>query len=197
MEFQDVIRKRRMVRNFKPDPVPTELIDQLLEMARRGPSAGFTQGQDFVVVTEPALKRKIADICMEAAYVSAGFHQFVSQAPVLIVPCTNEGAYHRRYQETDKVDQDGEEINWPVPYWYMDIGCAVMTILLGAVDLGLAAAFAGAPGLADLRQTLNIPDEVDPMGVIPIGYPAEDKRSPSLKRGRRASREVIHRERWT
>jgi nitroreductase len=186
-----------MVRNFRPDPVAPELIDQVLDLARHGPSAGFTQGQDFIVVTDSRLKHELAEICHESNYVKAGFHRFVSEAPVLIVPCTNEAAYHRRYQESDKLGDQGNEIDWPVPYWYMDIGCAVMTILLGVVDLGLAAGFVGAPQLSELRAALEIPDEVDPMGVIPIGYPAEDKRSPSIKRGRRDRREVIHHQKWT
>jgi nitroreductase len=78
----------------------------------------------------------------------------------------------------------------------VDAGCAVMTLLLAAVNEGLAAGFAGAKDLDALRSVLNIPTEVTPVGVIPIGHPAPDKRSPSLKRGRRSSDDVVHRERW-
>ncbi len=186
-----------MVRNFRPDPVPGEVIDRILDLARRGPSAGFTQGQDFVVVTRPDLKQKIAETCSEAAYVRSGFDPFISGAPVLIVPCTNEAAYHRRYAEPDKARGDDSEMVWPVPYWYMDVGCAVMTILLAAVDQGLAAGFAGSRDLDEFRAILGIPDEVSPVGVIPIGYPAPDKPSPSLKRGRRPESQVVHREVWS
>lgn len=196
MEFTEVVYKRRMVRNFAAEPVAAEAIDRILDLARRGPSAGFSQGQDFVVVTRPDLKQAVAALCGEARYTERGFDPFVSRAPVLIIPCTTEAAYHRRYQEADKLKADGTEIDWPVPYWFMDVGCAVMTILLAAVDEGLAAAYAGVPDLAALRQLLGIPDEVHPVGVIPIGHPAPDKPSPSLKRGRRPKREVIHREGW-
>ena len=82
--------------------VPQETIQRILDLARRNPSAGFTQGQDFVVVTRPETKQAIARLCGEEDYVEAGFHPFISGAPVLIVPCTNEAAYHRRYQEPDK-----------------------------------------------------------------------------------------------
>ncbi len=78
----------------------------------------------------------------------------------------------------------------------MDVGCAVMLILLGAVDEGLAAGFAGAHDLDALRQLLGIPADVTPVGVIPIGHPAPDKRSPSLRRGRKPKEEVIHHESW-
>ncbi|MDT8307246.1 MAG: nitroreductase family protein, partial [Anaerolineae bacterium] len=140
MDFYETVGKRRMVRNFTDEPVAAEALTRILDAARRGPSAGFTQGQDFVVVTDPEKKGAIARLCHEEGYVEAGFDPFLSRAPVLIVPCTNENAYHRRYQESDKVDDEGHEINWPVPYWFMDIGCAVMLILLAVVAEGLAAA---------------------------------------------------------
>ncbi len=196
MEFSDLIQKRRMVRNFKPDPIDPATVERILAVAQRGPSAGFTQGQDFVVVTDAEMKRQIARLCHEESYVESGFDPFISGAPVLIIPCTTEAAYHRRYQQADKVDDDGNEINWPVPYWFMDVGCGVMLILLAVIDEGLAAGFAGAHDLNALRNLLGIPAEVSPVGVIPIGYPAPDKRSPSLKRGRRPSRDVVHQEKW-
>ena len=73
MDFIDVVRKRRMVRNFTEAPVSPEAIDRILDLARRGPSAGFTQGQDFIVVTDPATKKVIAEICGEAEYTGFGF----------------------------------------------------------------------------------------------------------------------------
>jgi nitroreductase len=196
MEFAEVVKKRRMVRNFTSDPVDPAVIDRILDLARRAPSAGYTQGQTFVVVTEPELRREIARLCDEEFYVAAGMHPFISSAPVLVVPCTSEAAYHRRYQEQDKVQDDGTEIHWPIPYWYMDIGCAVMTLLLAVVDEGLAAGFAGAGDYDEMRALLGIPPDVTPVGVIPIGHPAHDVPSPSLKRGRKLLESVVHRERW-
>lgn len=197
MEFSEVVRKRRMVRHFTPEPVAPEVIDRMLDLARHAPSAGFTQGQSFIVVTRPELKREIARLCGEdEGYISAGFHPFISEAPVLVVACTSEAAYHRRYQEPDKLKEDGTEIEWPVPYWHMDIGCAVMILLLAAVDEGLAAGFAGSHDLDALRKLLGMPAEVTPVGVIPIGHRAPDVPSPSLKRGRKSDADYIHREQW-
>lgn len=196
MEFADVMHKRRMVRNFSTETVDEAAVERILAAAQRGPSAGFTQGQDFIVLRDPALKRQVAAACTEEAYIEKGFDAFISGAPLLIVPCTNEQAYHRRYQEVDKVNEDGSEIVWPVPYWFMDVGCAVMLILLAVVDEGLAAGYAGFKDLDLARQILGIPAEVTPVGVIPIGYPAPDKRSPSLKRGRRPLAKVVHEEGW-
>ncbi|HKP53794.1 MAG TPA: nitroreductase family protein [Chloroflexia bacterium] len=196
MEFTEVVHKRRMVRHFTDEPVAPEIVERMLDLARHAPSAGFTQGQSFVVVTRQDLKMEIAKLCGEEAYVERGFHPFVSGAPVLVVPCTSEAAYHRRYQEPDKINEDGLEIVWPVPYWHMDIGCAVMILLLAVVDEGLAAGFAGAHDLDALRALLNIPSEVTPVGVIPIGHRAPDVPSPSLKRGRKPQEEHVHYEQW-
>jgi nitroreductase len=196
MEFRNLVLKRRMVRNFTDEPVAPELVKEILDLARHAPSAGFTQGQSFVVVMRPELRRAIAELLGETEYVAGGFHPFVSRAPVLIIPCISEAAYHHRYQETDKLMDDGSEIDWPVPYWHMDIGCAVMLVLLAAVDLGLDAGFAGVWDLDGLRALLGIPDDVMPIGVIPIGYRAPDVPSPSLKRGRKPESEYAHWEHW-
>jgi nitroreductase len=196
MEFRDTVLKRRMVRNFADQPIDPTMIDRILELTRHAPSAGFTQGQSFLVVTRAELKEAIAATCEEREYVQSGFAPFISKAPTLLVPCTSEAAYHRRYQEADKVNEDGTEIVWPVPYWFMDIGCAVMIALLAAIDEGLVAAFAGSKDLDTLRSLLSIPAEVTPVGVIALGHRAPDTPSPSLKRGRKPDEEYIHREHW-
>lgn len=196
MEFRDTVLKRRMVRNFADRPVDPAIVDRILNLTRHAPSAGFTQGQSFVVVTRPELKEAIAEACGEAEYVQSGFAPFISKAPVLLIPCTSEAAYHRRYQEPDKLNEDGTEIVWPVPYWFMDIGCAVMIALLAAVDEGLVTAFAGSHDLDAFRALLNIPAEVTPVGVIALGYRALDVPSPSLKRGRKPDADYLHREGW-
>ena len=196
MEFKDVVLKRRMVRNFADKPVAPEIIARIIELSRHAPSAGFTQWQSFVVVTKPELRKAIADTCQEEEYVKSGFAPFISKAPVLLIPCTSEAAYHRRYQEPDKVNEDGSEIIWPVPYWFMDIGCAVMIALLAALDEGLVTAYAGSKDLDTLRSLLNMPAEVTPVGVIAVGYRAPDVPSPSLKRGRKPDQEYVHYEGW-
>jgi nitroreductase len=199
MDLADVVLRRRMVRHFSAEPAAPEAVERILALARHVPSAGFTQGQSFVVVTDPARRVAIARLCHEEEYTAGGFHPFISEAPVLLIPCTSEAAYHRRYQEPDKVDDAGSETEWPVPYWHMDVGCAVMLVLLAAVNEGLAAGFAGAPTSADLqglRDLLGIPADVIPVGVIPLGHRAPDVPSPSLRRGRTPDAAYLHRERW-
>ena len=196
MELKDAILKRRMVRNFADKPIDPQIIERIVDLTRHAPSAGFTQGQSFIVVTQPELRKAIADTCQEKEYVKGGFDPFISKAPVLLIPCTSELAYHRRYQETDKVNDDGTEIVWPVPYWFMDIGCAVMIALLAALDEGLVTALVGSKDLDTLRSLLSIPAEVTPVGVIAVGYRAADVPSPSLKRGRKPDQDYVHYETW-
>jgi len=196
MQFHDVVRKRRMVRHFTAEPVPGEVVDRLIEAAQHAPSAGFSQGISFVAVTEEAMRKRVAELAGEEIYVRGGMHPFISEAPVQIVICASEQVYKERYREPDKKAPDEEEMEWPVPYWHTDAGCALMLILLAAVDEGLAGAFVGNWRQQELRDLLGIPAHFDPVGIALIGHPAPDVPSPSLKRGRRPLAEVLHREHW-
>jgi len=197
MEFDHVVLKRRMVRNFQPNPVKKETVDKILRLASHSPSAGFSQGWAYVVVTNKETKKEIGRLQGEEDfYAGKRFHKFVSEAPVLIIVCVSEKLYHDRYREADKLQADGTEIEWPTPYWHFDIGCASMLIFLAAVNEGLASAFTGVFRVAEMKKLLGIPEYFHPVGVISLGYPAEDRKSPSLKRGRRPMAEVAHYECW-
>jgi nitroreductase len=104
MEFSEAVPKRRMVRHFTADPVPKETVDRILGLAQHAPSAGFSQGSAYVVVTDQEMKRRIARLQEEEEYSSAGFHKWISEAPVNIVACVSERIYHDRYNEADKLD---------------------------------------------------------------------------------------------
>lgn len=184
-----------MVRHFSDEPVPAKVVSRILTLAQHAPSAGFSQGYAFVVVTEAETTGRIAELQGEKEYSGAGFHRWISEAPVNLVACVSEKLYHDRYNEPDKL-QDGKEIEWPTPYWFFDIGASCMIALLAAVDEGLAAAFTGVVDVKGMRELLGIPAHFHPVGVISIGHPLKDKRSPSLKRGRRAFGEFAHYERW-
>jgi nitroreductase len=196
MDFVDVLRKRRMVRNYRPDPVPAESIERIVSVARKAPSAGFSQGVSFIIVTEEATRRAIADLAGESGYVTAGFDRWISRAPVHLVVAISEQAYHDRYQEPDKLRSDGSEIEWPIPYWWVDAGAALMLVLLGAVEEGLAAGFLGVHSVPGLRDLLEMPETVTPLGIVTLGFPLPDRRSGSLERGWKAADRVVHYERW-
>lgn len=196
MELREAITSRRMVRRCADAPLAAALVDELLDLARRAPSAGWSQGQAFVVVRDEAQRTAIAEAAGEPAYVARGFDPWLSSAPVLVVPCADERAYRERYDADDK--QGGPE-RWGVPYWWLDLGAAVQNLLLLATEAGLAAGFLGAHAVDDLAALLSLPDGVHPAGVITLGRPPADDPPPttSERRGRRDLGAVVHRERWT
>jgi nitroreductase len=197
MEFAELLRRKRMVRNYDAaKPVPREALERIAAAAQRAPSAGFSQGQRLVIVTDEAMRRAIAEVCAEPEYVKAGFDPWVSRAPALIVPCVSEEVYHRRYREPDKIGDDGTEIDWPIPYWWVDVGATWMLIILAALDEGLTTGFLGTDRVDELRQLLGIPDEFTPIGVVTVGHPLPDRKSASLKRGWVGRQDFARWEKW-
>jgi nitroreductase len=183
MEFNDVVMRRRAVRRFEEGGVEPAVIERIARLAQRTPSAGFSQGQRLVVVTDPERRRAVARASGEDGD-DPDFGPWISRCAAQFVPCVSETVYHRRYREPDKLQEDGTEIGWPVPYWWVDIGATMQTIMLAAVNEGLGSGFAGpAEGITALRSVLGIPDEFVPIGVMPVGRPLPDVRSPSLRRG--------------
>jgi nitroreductase len=195
MEFSDVVMKRRAVRRFEEGGVDREVIERIARLAQRTPSAGFSQGQRLVVVTDPTRRRELARICGETDYEALGMGPWISECAAQFVPCVSEAIYHRRYQEPDKVDDDGNEIEWPVPFWWIDVGATMQNIMLAAVNEGLASGFAGGD-TEEIRAFLAIPEEFSPIGVMPVGRQLPDVRSPSLKRGWVPLDEFVRWNRW-
>jgi nitroreductase len=199
MEYEAVLRRRRMVRDYDPDrPVPEHTLQHLLESAIRAPSAGFSQGWGFLLLTEAADRDRFWQATTEPGGAADSWLAGMRRAPALIVIHSNKEIYLDRYAAADKGWTDRDEARWPVPYWHIDAGFAGLLILLGAVDAGLGACFFGIPPahLATFRAAFDVPGEYTPIGAISIGYPARDRRSPSLRRGRRPVGEVVHRGRW-
>lgn len=199
MEFADVVRRRRMVRDYDPDrPVPPEVRERLLEHALRAPSAGFTQGWAFLVL-EDAADRDLFWSVTTSTGAPDGWLTRMRRAPLLVVPLSSKAAYLDRYAEPDKGWTDRDEARWPVPYWDVDTGMAALLMLLTAVDEGLGACFFGVPAerVDALREAFGVPATHRPVGVVSVGYPGTgDRRSPSLRRGRRGVGDVVHRGRW-
>lgn len=193
MELSHAIRRRRMVRNYDPSPVAHEVVDRILRNALHAPSAGFSQGWGFLVLTEPAERRRFWDIEWPQAERS-GPHTGTMRAPVVVVPMSNKDVYLDRYAEADKGWVDRDEGRWPVPFWDIDTGMASMLILLSAVDEGLGALFFGVRRVSEVREAFGIPETLKPIGAIAMGHPAPDTPSPSLQRGRKT--DVIRYGRW-
>jgi FMN reductase [NAD(P)H] len=196
MNFREILRRRRMVRAYEPEPVPREAIERIVRSVRHAPSAGFSQGLRLVVVTEAERRRRLAEVVGEAPW--------VGNAPVLVVVCVREDDYHDRYRQPDKLAlTGGVEIEWPIPFWYFDAGATAMLILLAAIDEGYAAGLFGVPVemLPAFRAELGLPDEVEITCCITIGRAADDTEvsalSSRLTRRRRAQDEIVRWERWS
>ena len=194
MEFHDVVMRRRAVRRFEEGGVERATIEAIARLAQRTPSAGFSQGQRLVVVVDRDLRRAVARAAGEEA--GDDFGPWISECAAQFIPCVSAEVYHRRYREPDKLMDDGSEIERPVPYWWVDIGATMMVVMLAAVDAGLASGFAGAFDPGAIRALLGIPDEFVPIGVMPVGRPLPDVRSPSLKRGWLPFEEFARFDRW-
>jgi nitroreductase len=193
VEFAEVVRRRRMVRAYDSSrPVRREVVDELLEHATHAPSAGFSQGWRFLVLeSEP--QRDSFWSATDPGGVADPWLAGMRTAPVLVVVFSDKQTYVDRYAEPDKGWTDRDESRWPVPYWHIDTGMAALLILLGAVDRGLVACFFGIPAAhwAALRKTFAVPERLTPIGAISLGYRAQDRRSPSLRRGRRPLSDVV------
>ena len=190
-----------MVRNYDPDrPLPAEVVDRLLAAALRAPSAGFSQGWGFLVLQDPADRERFWAATTDDGP-EVGPDPWLADmrtAPLLVLCFSNKDVYLNRYAESDKGWTDRDEAHWPVPYWDIDTGFAALLIQLDAVDQGLGACFFGVPTdqIDAVRQAFGVPAEFHPIGVVSVGYPVPDRRSPSLRRGHRPFDEVVHRGRW-
>ena len=195
MEFQEVVRRRRMVRNFDDRPIAPEVVERLLANARRGPSAGFTQGVELLVLEGPDRTRAYWDVSLPEERREGFRWDGLLRAPLLIVVFGSKLAYIDRYAEPDKGVPPGEQ-RWRTPFWHVDGAFAAMLVLLSAVDAGLGALFFAVFHPEGVRQAFGVPDWFEPVGAIAVGHPAADEPSPSLARGRRPAADVIHRGRW-
>ncbi|HZN42605.1 MAG TPA: nitroreductase family protein [Actinomycetota bacterium] len=199
MDFRDVVRHRRMVRRFAQRPVPPEVIDRILDTGRRAPSAGFSQGLELLVLDTPETVATFWETTRDPRF--GWDEEDVANGPtVLILPLPDARRYLDRYSQPDKIDFGmDEEANWPVRFWEIDAAMASMLILLAAVDEGLGAWFFGiAHGERELLDRFDVPSALRPIGIIGLGYRADDE-EPSgswMKRRRRPFEDQVHRNGW-
>ena len=186
-----------MVRAFSDAPVAPETLERVLSAAQRGPSAGYSQGVEFVVVTDAERRAELAS----ALAVPTGLAKTLRTAPVHIAICTSADIYKTRYREPDKLpvrrELSDDEL-WQVPFWHVDAGCAMMLILLAAVNEGLSAGFIGVWQQAEAKAYLGIPVSYSITGLAMLGHrsPEERPQGSATSRRRRPPSDVLHRERW-
>jgi nitroreductase len=165
----DIIRTRRSIRKFIDKPVSDEDIESILRAAMASPSAGNLQPWQFLVIKDREILDKVPDIHQYA--------KMASESPVAIVVCC----------DTSKKVREG--------FWIQDCSASSQNILLAAHALGLGAVWCGIypneERTKDFQKLLEMPEDVYPVNIIPIGYPAEEK-EPSD----RYEKERIHFNRW-
>lgn len=186
MEFAEALQRRRSTRSFLDTPVEQQLIREVLAASLRAPSAGNTWALSMLVLTQGARERYWSTT-MSPSVRSRFRWQGLFNAPVLIVVMTDPQRYPQRYSEPDKVSTglgDGSHA-WPIPYWYVDAGAAIQSMLLCAGAVGLDSLLFGAFGH---EPALKRQFEIDPhqriVGVIALGYGDDSSRLA----GRSASR---------
>lgn len=201
MEFNQVLRKRQMVRHFSVEPIDETSVDRILRAGLRAPSAGFSQGCSLVVLRAPADRERFWDMNQVPEGRSDGGRGWsdavaagVQRAPVLVAVLTSKEAYLDRYALPDKGLSERDEADWEVPYWWFDAGCVVMLMLLAAVDEGLSALFFGirAGNMESLRSALSLPDWAQPVGFVAIGHAASGAKRRDLTAKRRPLSELVH-----
>ena len=195
MEFTEVATRRRMTRRFRTTPaVPDHVVTELVRLAQRAPSAGFTQGWDVVALTDAADRDLYWSVTTDPDRAPDAWRRGVGAAPALLLMLADPAAYLDRYAEPDKGWTDRSRDRWTIPYWDTDTAMAAMLILLGATDRGLGSLFFGVPaGRHDaVRSAFDIPHDRRIVGVIALGHEDRSSRSPSLARGRRPVHDVLH-----
>jgi nitroreductase len=196
MEFQQLVRRRRMVRNFDERPLPGGLLDRLIENAQQAPSAGFSQGSSFLLLEGAEQTGRYWDAMLPEPKRQAFPWPGLLRAPAIVIALADESAYRARYAEPNKQSRAAGAALDAIPYWIVDTAFAALLILLTATDDGLGALFFAVADIPVFRKEFGVPDRMLPIGAIAIGYPLPDRRSSSLARGRRPAAEIVHRGQW-
>src|SRR5919201_461986 len=173
MEFERVVKRRRMCREYTDEDVTDEQIETILDLAGRFPSAGHTQPQEFIVVRDQSVKEDLGHAALD--------QMFLAEAPVVVAVVSDTE------RSRDTYGRRGVEF-----YSVVDGAFASMLVLLAAVDQGLGAAFVAAFDDDAVSRVLGLPRHVRPIGLIAIGHCAEP--ASGLRRRRRT--EIVHRDRY-
>jgi nitroreductase len=171
VSFVDLVRARRSVRAYRPDPVPEALLAQVLEAGRLAPTAGNRQPIRILVVHTAGREDELRRLYPRDWFVAA---------PVILGVCTIPGEAWLRQRF------DGRS--------YADVDAAIVMdhLVLAATDLGLGTCWVAAFDPTVAREVLAIPDDVEPLLFTPLGFPAEE---PQAKE-RKPIAELVHLERW-
>jgi len=162
MDFFEVISKRRSIRSFKKDEIPEDSLKKILQAAIAAPSAGNLQSYEIIVVSKDNIKKELAKAALD--------QDFIAEAPINIIFCTNPKRCSWKYGKR------GEEL-----YSLQDATIAAAYLQLAATSLGLGSVWVGAFKENEVSKILDLPSNLRPIIIIPIGYPNEEP-SPTSRR---------------
>ena len=154
MDFYEVIRTRRSIRSYKPDPIPEEVLTRVLDAARIAPSGSNRQPWKFIVVKDEELKRRIAKACHS--------QMFIAEAPVVIVAC----GYNIHYNRGEYMGDFS---------MLVDVSIAFTHLILAARAEGLGTCWIGSFNNEEIKRILGIPEEVNVVAITPLGYPKDEE----------------------
>lgn len=199
VNFADIVRSRRMSRSFSDQSVDTAVVRSCIELASRAPSAGKSQGW-HVLLLENESTQRYWDVALPVERREGFAFPLLLKAPVIVISMCDPTAYLERYSEPDKKATGlGEGLEkWPAPYWTIDASFATMTFLLALEDVKLGALFFAHSNEKGLRKEFNIPDHIEILGTIAIGYEIDGQKRPgrSADRIRRSAETIIHQKNW-
>ena len=179
MELDDVIRQRRSIRKYRPDPVSDAQVAQLLEAARLAASGSNTQPWRFMAIRSPEVKEQIKKTTR---------YRFALAAPVVLACCADMSALDKRPSRIrelmdagvfDGVDVSGDYAPPPknseqvMGYLGMNVGIAITQMMLKAVDLGLGTCWIGGFDKEKVKEILGLEDHLTLVALLPVGVPAE------------------------
>lgn len=187
-----------MTRRFDRRPLDPAVVDEMLDLARRAPSAGYSQGVHFLVLTGESLQRFWRTTGADEWFASV--QSGVLAAPTVVLPLADPLAYTSRYAEGDKAGHGLERAeNWEVPFWLTDTAMATQNLLLLAQHRSIGALYFGIFRNARLAlDELGVPEHVLQVGAVALGHRAADDMpsGSATTRARRERIEVVHHDRW-
>jgi nitroreductase len=175
MEFYDVISTRRSIRAFKPDAISDDCMARVLEGIRIAPSGSNRQPWKFIVVTGKETKERLVPACKD--------QRFIAEAPAIIVACSlkissNRGNYMGEFSAL------------------IDVSIAVDHLTLAARNEGLGTCWIGAYDNEEVKKILSIPDDIQVVALVPVGYPREEGAFAPVK-SRKEIQEIVCYEKWS
>ena len=189
--LQSLISKRKIVRNYVGSKKNYQELKTIAKYAIKIPTAGFSRGIEIIHVSEKQNIELLAKYSNEDIYVEKGYEKWISKSVSLFLIIINVDAYHKRYNEIDKITSK-KSTDWETPYWYVDAGAAMMNCMLLIEEAGLRSGFLGSHNMSNdkIKKHLSIPDEYLLLGFITAGVENESKNNTKTRK----KRKIVHNE---